>query len=251
MPLKGFCANDETPAQVNALAPDWVRIDFGAWCWDFNAAYSAMKWALDVSHCAVNVGDFTASNIALAMQHDAYDGWWLLGNEPDLEGLTPLAFANDCVAKIGFVRAVDEDAKFVLACGTHLNPAWLPNSYFDQVKEQIKAVSIPCWRALKALGAHLYNNPNFSIDAYFAELRAFANSLNPTREVWITEIGRTLDSPNAKYNPNNIHQRALDNGIERWCWYAQQPLLTAANYFCLQGTDGMLTAHGEGFKAIV
>src|SRR5947208_14369646 len=76
--LKGFGANDENPATVNPLNPEWLYIEFGSWCWDMSHQYNC-KWALHLGDQIPNADD-----VAQAIQHPSYDGWRLTLNEPDL-----------------------------------------------------------------------------------------------------------------------------------------------------------------------
>ncbi len=254
MSIKGFCCNDQLPAHVTSLAPDWVAIEFGRWNWDYSAQYGAMKWALHVYDQTPNVEPLTAQNIALAKNHAAYEGWWLIGNEPYLN-TEPEEFIAKAVAQMTLILSVDPAAKFCLAAGINFvsssthdwSPLWyVEDSWFDRMWTRFPSGALK--QAVRAFGLHAYPDPlAVGLIEYLGKSNDYRNSRFPAREIWLTEIGRGLDRPETQYSPNNVNGRCNAKSISRWSWFSQS---LPYPYFNLQDGNGALTPTGQEFAGV-
>lgn len=257
MSLKGFSTNDENPAHVNALAPQWMSIEFGPWNWNMNAQYN-MKWGLHLLSMMPNADD-----VALAIKHPSYDGWWLCLNEPDLEGISPQAGADLITRQMQVVLSVDPNAKFCLGMGSQLHTPNTANPWFPTVWNSISA---DLKKSVKAFHTHYYaqvetSAPDriFSPDSIVQFIKNNRKWINKNakdtyRELWISEIGLVTDD-NIKNDTRLplyplVVQNAMNNNAERWAWYSMSVPDGYATLM-IPNSGGALTPLGSVFAGLV
>lgn len=251
--LKGFCANDETPAHVNALAPDLVRISWGAWLTQNNVAYGNMRWVIDLSDIDPSF-PLTVPNLELVVVHLCYGGKFLVGNEPYLNGYTPQQFVDAVIPIMDLVQSVDPNALFGIAAGINIpkgsfpySPIWYEtDSWWNAMFPLLPARH----RKNTAIALHAYHNESVNLIDFLRQSNEYRNANYANKQLWLSEVGRANTSSATQYNPANIHAKCVTHNFRWWAWYAQQPIATAANYMCLQNTDGTLTQYGQDFVSI-
>lgn len=227
--LKGICMNDESPAAVNPLHPDWAYVEFGPWCWDMNHQYGC-KWALHLVDMIPS-----AEDVAQAIQHPSYDGWWMTLNEPDLAKLAAQDAATLVQKQMEVVLAVDPSAKFCVGLGSQLHAAFTSEPWFPAVWALLPEHLKP---AIRAFHTHFYaqSQAGLSYDDLFSPepvqnyVKAWRTWLNKNitdkkRELWISEIGMTWSDqlradPRVTLYPLVV-QNAMNGLADRWAWYGQ------------------------------
>jgi hypothetical protein len=254
--LKGFCTNDEAPASVNPLHPDWMYIEFGSWCWNMDAQY-ACKWGLHLLDMIP-----TAEDVAKAIQHPSYDGWWLTLNEPDLANVSPQAAATLVQAQMEVVLSVDPNAKFCVGMGSQMHAPFTSEPWFPAVWALIPANLKPSIRAFHThyyvqCEAGLTHDDLFSPEPIRRYAKAMRQWLNKNanemkRELWITEIGLAWNDqlsadPRVTLYPLVV-QDAMNGTVDRWAWYSQS---TDDGYATLcEPYSSKQTALGQVFSAM-
>lgn len=252
--LKGFVCNNADPARVNLLAPDWIAIQFGSYCWDLTRDYGAMKWALHHFDALP-----AAADIQRAMLHPAYDGWHMVGtNEADLAG-TPLPQLVDLItAQHDVIMAADPHARLVIECGTCQNPIYAAPAWFDGYWSAIpKNVK----KDIHALNTHYYvqsvetNQANWltlnPARKYLKNCRAHLDGALPLRELWVGEIGLAQDTyvmsnPALRDLYPSVIAAACNGYAARFAVYVMEPAL---NYVPLS-VSGANTPYGATFAAL-
>lgn len=253
---KGFAANDENPAAVNPLNPEWMYIEFGPWNWNMDARYNS-KWALHLGDQVPNADD-----VAKAIQHPSYEGWWLTLNEPDLANVSPKDAVAVVQKQMEVVLSVDPNAKFCLGMGSQLHAPGTTSPWFPKVWKSLPKNLKP---AIKAFHTHYYpqsdasigGNDIFSADPirkYLKTVRTWIdkNAGDFRREFWITEIGLAMEGsvasdPRVTLYPLVV-QDAMNGNVERWAWYSQS---TSDGYATLcQSYSQTQTALGSVFAAM-
>ena len=242
--LKGFNANDESPTSVNALSPDWLNIEFGSWCANLNYNYGTTKYALNLFQKMP-----TDSELRAVLLHPSYDNWYILLNEPDLEGISTARAANTVNDQMAAVLAVTPNPKFCISCGTYRHPAYNDNSFFSRMWPLIARP-----RHVKAFHTHYYPyQTNISFNTYSRNLRGYLDDTGKSgKELWVTELGTvTGQTPSVTFDMNTA-KTVADRHYDRWCWYAEKAIIStvAANYDCLLDSSGSLTANGTLFKTL-
>jgi hypothetical protein len=226
--LKGLCCNDEDPAAVNPLNPEWMYIEFGSWCWNLNAQY-VCKWALHLFDAVPLPED-----VAKAIQHPSYEGWWLTLNEPDLAGVSPASAVELIQAQIQVVRSVDPGARFCLGVGSQLHAVGTADPWFPAVWKLLPANLKP---AVRAFHTHYYaqSQQGLSHEQFYSPepVRKYVNTwrkwMNKNakefrRELWMTEIGM-VNTPQVLADSRGtlyplVVQDAMNGVAERWAWYS-------------------------------
>ncbi len=264
--LKGAIINDAIPERVNPLRCDWMQIIFGAHVWDTSKVYNS-KWALHLYNLIPATGD-----VAKAMQHDSYDGWWLLGhNEPELNGVEPDLYAQTVTLQKLAVTAADPNAKFCVSCGSWLHPCYENNSWFAQMWALLPGATR---KRIYALDTHFYSTGGTTpqsdiflkapINDYLSLVRTWLGVAHPecgyiptvsqdsnlVREVWLTEIGLYNDAyvqahaADADQYPVKV-QNVADKYCARWAWYSM-----SANNGYRDLWNGTLTPIGMTFAGL-
>jgi len=241
--MKGFCANQENPAHVNALAPNFIVIGWGAWLLNPAIDYGTTQIVVALFDADPTFAK-SAANIAAVVAKWGNRLTWLTLREPDLN-LTPAQAAAEANADMALVLSVDMNAKFAVSVGTGENPPYKDGSFANQLWSLLDFKF-----ALVAVAVTYYsygNAPSFrKFVNNFAEWKA-------NREHWIVEHGiATGQTPKniatgVPFTLPNARAEMEDAGIDRAAWYAMQPIATAAGYNCLQNLDGTLTPTGMEF----
>jgi hypothetical protein len=247
MTLKGFCANNEAPALVNALAPDIVRISWGAWLANLNNLYGATKFLIDLSDIDAAF-PLNATNYAAVAAHPSFGGLFLLGNEPDLT-MPPAQYWDESKPLVDAIANWDASAKFIGAGGTHVNPIYAPNSWHKQWWD---ILGYSYRKKFAGFHVHWYNNPMVGLSDYLPECDEYRAEMFPNKKLWLTEVGRKLDSPNLRITPAYVNAKCAANNFEGWTWYAEQaiPNTNAALYNCLVDAWGGWTVDGVNFLSV-
>lgn len=253
--LKGIVTDNENPAVVNSLCPDWMEIEFGPWCWDMSHQYNC-KWGLHLFNSIPAVAD-----IQQAIQHPAYDGWWLMLNEPDLEKMTAMQAVKLVQKQMDPVLAVDPNAKFALGGGSQYHAPFRSSPWLPKVWQKLP---LRYQAKVKAFHTHYYPQADFGDTAQIystapikAYLTAWRNWMNRNagdqpRQLWITEIGlgdsafTRADSRTVLYPL--LVQSAMDGLAERWAWYSESKPDGYVT-LCEPGTANV-TTHGKVFAAL-
>ncbi len=254
--LKGVVTNDERPERLNPLNPGWMEIEFGHWCWNMQAQYNC-KWGLHLFNMVP-----AAEEIAKAIQHPAYDGWWLTLNEPDLENMPTETALKLIERQMRTVLAVDPSAKFCIGAGSQLHAPFTAEPWFPKVWKRFPADLKP---AVQAFHTHYYPQVQFGPDSeeifkpfgiqkYLKAWRKWMkrNSKDQPRQLWLTEIGLVWTDANRSDPRVSLYplmvQKAVDGLAERWAWYSMSK---PDGYVPLYNPypDGM-TTEGQVFAAI-
>ena len=261
MPTKGFCANAfENVAHTNALGGNLLRVSWGEWLVQNNTQYGNTRVVIDLSSIDPAF-PLTVPNLELVAVHSCYCGKFLMGNEPYLNSYTPQQFADAVIPQMDLVQLVDPNALFGIAAGINgKTQAWMQypalwyeaNSWWSNMFPLLPAR----FRKKSAIALHAYaefeNDVNKSVGLieFLSDSNAFRDANYPNKQLWLSEVGRANTSGSAQYNPTNIHAKCTTHDFAWWAWYAQQPIATAENYYCLQNTDGTLTQYGQDFVGI-
>ena len=253
---KGFAANDESPATVNPLNPEWMYIEFGPWNWNMDAHYNC-KWALHLTDQIPNADD-----VAKAIQHPSYDGWWLTLNEPDLANVSPKDAVAIVQQQMQVVLSVDPNAKFCLGMGSQIHAPGTTSPWFPKVWRLLPK---SCKSAVKAFHTHYYAQcepglaPNdiFSpvpIRKYVKMIRSGSTRMPGTCDgnygllkldwQWKGLCGMTR----AVTLYPLVVQDAMNGTVERWAWYSES---TSDGYATLcESYSPKQTALGSVFAAM-
>lgn len=95
-------------------------------------------------------------------------------------------------------------------------------------------------RKNSAIALHAYHHVDVNLIEFLRESNEFRNANYESKHLWLSEVGRHNSSGAVQYNPMNVHAKCQAHNVAWWAWYAQQGIATAANYYCLQNTDGTL-----------
>lgn len=228
--LKGICTNDENPDRVNCLNPNWMYIEFGDWCWNMAHQYNC-KWSLHLFDQIPNAAD-----VAQAIQHPSYEGWWLMLNEPDLANVSAEAAVQLVQQQMSVVLAVDPNAKFCLGGGSQMHAPNTSTPWFPAVWQLLPAE----FKAhVNAVHTHYYpqtergatHESAFTADPIRKYVKGWRNWLNKNagdmhRELWVTEIGLNWRDTALQTEPRLplyplLIQEAMNGIVERWAWYSQ------------------------------
>ena len=251
---KGFCANAfENVAHTNALQANLVRVGWGAWLTQNNTQYGNLRVVIDLSDIDPSF-PLTVPNLQLVAVQLHYCGKFLIGNEPYLNGYTPQQFADAVIPIMDLVQSVDPNALFGIAAGINIPkgsfpyaPVWYEaDSWWNAMFQLLPARH----RKNAAIALHAYHNADVSLIDFLRQSNEYRNANYANKQLWLSEVGRANTSGAAQYNPANIHAKCVTHNFRWWAWYAQQPIATAANYMCLQNTDGTLTQYGQDFLTI-